>query len=76
LEDITRCITEKGILPETAFRLVTENPAKRLKQYPRKGTLTGGGDGDIVLLDQNYSIKMLFSMGKARIDRREGTTDG
>ncbi|WP_461246857.1 beta-aspartyl-peptidase [Treponema sp. R6D11] len=62
-EDIICCI-ENGIKPEIVFPLVTKNVAKRLKLYPKKGTLKEGSDADILLLDESYNIKSLYSLGK------------
>ncbi|NLG93074.1 MAG: beta-aspartyl-peptidase [Clostridiales bacterium] len=63
-EDILRCITYKKIDPETAFSLVTQNVAKVLKLYPRKGALLEGSDADILVINRNYEMKKLFSSGK------------
>ncbi len=42
----------KGKLPLTKIpELLSENPAKLFNIYPRKGTLSIGSDGDIVLVD-------------------------
>lgn len=62
-DDIRNCIVEKGISPETAFSLVTENPSETLKLRPEKGTLSEGGDADILITDKGYHIKKLFCRG-------------
>lgn len=67
-DDITDCIVRKKLEPETVFRLVTENVAKVLKLYPRKGTLQEGSDADILITDKNYKIDKLFSMGKLMVE--------
>lgn len=67
--DITGCIAE-GIAPETAFSLCTINVARLLKLYPHKGVLAEGSDADILLLDKNYKIKKVFSMGKLVFEAR------
>lgn len=63
-EDIIRCVTYKKIDPETAFSLVTRNVAKVLKLSPQKGMLLEGSDADILITNQNYDMKKLFSLGK------------
>jgi beta-aspartyl-dipeptidase (metallo-type) len=60
--DVVGCI-RKGVPPETAFGLVTENVAGVLKLH-RKGRICEGGDADILVTDKNYEIKMLFSKGR------------
>lgn len=63
-EDIVRCAREKEIGPETAFGFVTQNVAKLLKLYPRKGALREGSDADILLTDRSFRFKKLFCSGK------------
>lgn len=68
LNDIISCITEKQFNPEEIFPLVTENAAKRINQYPKKGTLSEGSDADIIIMNKNYKIEKLFTLGKLVID--------
>jgi beta-aspartyl-dipeptidase (metallo-type) len=67
-EDITACLTRENLSPETVLPLVTENMAKRLKLYPRKGTLSPGSDADILILNKDYGIDMLFAKGNLVVD--------
>ena len=62
-DDLVACI-RSGISPTDAFRLATENVAKLLKLYPKKGTLQEGSDADIVIVNEEFHIRMLFSRGK------------
>lgn len=62
-DDLVACI-RSGINPTDAFRLATENVAKLLKLYPKKGTLQEGSDADIVIVNEEFHIRMLFSRGK------------
>jgi beta-aspartyl-dipeptidase (metallo-type) len=66
--DIRNCVVNEGMNPETAFHFVTENVAKILKLYPKKGTLREGSDADIVLIDKDYHIQKLFCKGKLTVD--------
>ncbi len=68
LKDAVSCITEKGLSPEIVFKLISQNPAKRIKQYPKKGTLAEGSDADILITDNSYRIIKLISMGKLLMD--------
>ncbi|MGI5971166.1 MAG: beta-aspartyl-peptidase [Oscillospiraceae bacterium] len=64
IKDIISCIKQEVLPPSAAFRLATENPARLLNLYPKKGTLREGSDADILIADRNYNIKMLFSRGR------------
>lgn len=72
-DDVISCIKCKQISPETAFGFVTENVAKRLKQFPRKGTLSEGSDADIIITDTDYKLQKLFSMGSLLIGSENGS---
>jgi beta-aspartyl-dipeptidase (metallo-type) len=61
--DLIACV-RSGISPTDAFQLATENVAKLLKLYPQKGTLQVGSDADILIMDEKFRIRMLFSKGK------------
>lgn len=50
-------------LPDT-IRMMTENPAKLLGIDDRKGRLLPGKDADVVLFDENVSVKSVYYMGK------------
>lgn len=67
-KDVINCIVKKNIEPEVVFPMVTENVAKRIKQYPKKGTISEGSDADILILDKEYKIQKLYSIGKLMID--------
>lgn len=69
LADIVACVTKKRIPPEVVFPLVTANAAARLK-LPRKGALRAGYDADILILDKNFRLAMVFAMGEPKIDQR------
>jgi beta-aspartyl-dipeptidase (metallo-type) len=64
LEDIVRSVVDRKLSPEIVFSLVTENVAKLLKLYPKKGSLQLGSDADILLMDRKYRIRKLFGSGK------------
>ena len=52
------CPLEKAIVP------VTENPARALNLYPRKGCILPGSDADLVLLDEELNIRTVYANGK------------
>lgn len=49
---------EKAILP------ATENVARALRLFPRKGALLEGSDADITLLDEQNRIDTVFALGR------------
>lgn len=67
-DDIWHMIMDEKLPPELVFSLVTENVAKRLKLYPKKGALKEGSDADILIVDKNYNVDKLYCMGILKID--------
>ena len=68
---IKALITEQGVDMTTALKLVTENVAKGLEIYPRKGALLEGSDADVLLLDNKLDIDSLFAQGKVMMLDKE-----
>ena len=54
--------TGKGL--EEILPLFTENPAKLIKVFDRKGSIANGKDADLVLLDEKNDIADVFVGGK------------
>jgi N-acetylglucosamine-6-phosphate deacetylase len=48
---------------EEAVKLASENPAKQLKIFDRKGSIAEGKDADLVVLDGNFDVSMAFCRG-------------
>lgn len=69
-EDIVKCITDATLIPEAAFSLATENVAKLLKIFPKKGTIRVGSDADLVILDKEYHINKVFCLGKLMFNNK------
>ncbi|MBW1933580.1 MAG: amidohydrolase family protein [Deltaproteobacteria bacterium] len=53
-----------GCTLEAAVKTVTENPAKLLGIYDRKGSITVGKDADLVLLEKDCSVHATIVGGK------------
>ena len=49
---------------EEILPILTENPAKLVGIYDRKGSIADGKDADLVLLDEDVKISEVFVMGK------------
>lgn len=56
--DITTCSLEDIV------KMTSENPAKLLKIYDRKGSIEIGKDADLVVIDENFNIAMTVCMGE------------
>lgn len=68
--DFCEIIRQNVLPPNEAVALFTENVARRLKLYPKKGVLQPGSDADILLTDQNYQIRMVYAQGRPLLDQQ------
>jgi beta-aspartyl-dipeptidase (metallo-type) len=66
-DDIIGCI-RKGMPVENAFSVVTENVARLLKLYPKKGVLAQGSDADLLIIDAEFNIRLLICMGRTLVE--------
>jgi beta-aspartyl-dipeptidase (metallo-type) len=57
----------EGLKLSDALKVITQNPAKSLKLYPKKGTIQIGSDADIVVMDKDLNIEYVFAKGKCMI---------
>ena len=46
------------------MKLLTENPAKLIGVFDKKGSIEEGKDADLVILDEENSVVDTFVMGK------------
>ncbi|NKE06731.1 MULTISPECIES: N-acetylglucosamine-6-phosphate deacetylase [Mesobacillus] len=58
-----------GISLEEAVKLASENPARQLNIFDRKGSIAPGKDADLVVLDNNHEVAMTFCRGVASYTR-------
>ena len=58
-----------GISLEEAVKLASENPARQLKIFDRKGSIAPGKEADLVVLDRNHEVAMAFCRGVASYTR-------
>ena len=49
---------------EEILKLLTENPAKLIGVFDKKGSIEEGKDADLVILDEENSVVDTFVMGK------------
>lgn len=61
---VAALVREEQIPLEQAVRPCTENVARALKLWPRKGCLAAGSDADILLLGEALNVDSLFAGGR------------
>ncbi|WP_425058968.1 Isoaspartyl dipeptidase [Sporomusa carbonis] len=61
-------VKEEGLDIGTALRFFTSNVAKVLGIYPNKGCIQRGSDADIVVMDQDLNLDMVFAGGKIMME--------
>lgn len=64
---IREAITDEIVSLVEGISLITQNPAKALKLYPKKGTITEGCDADLVLLDKDLNIHTVMAKGQIMV---------
>ena len=62
-DDLAGCI-RAGIPAEQAIAFATENPAKLLHLWPRKGAIAEGADADLLLADREWRIQAVYGGGR------------
>lgn len=68
-EDLRECIIDRKVDLSLVLKTVSENVAKRIKVFPKKGTLAEGSDGDILVIDKHdFSINTVFIGGEKFVD--------
>lgn len=64
-------VENTGISLFEAVRTITENPAKVLRIYDRKGSICIGKDADLTIFDENFNIFGTYVKGKKVYERSE-----
>lgn len=70
-ETIAMMVNKCGCPLEKAIKPATENAARSLGLYPKKGVLAEGSDGDVVLLDGDLMPDTVFAKGKLMMDKKK-----
>lgn len=72
LEDVRTCLANPRLNNHVIIKTVTENPAKLLKLYPKKGAILSGSDADILVLRQDdLSIFRLLAKGEVMVENEK-----
>lgn len=61
-------VKKEGLNISIALKVITSNVAKVLEVYPVKGCIEAGSDADIVVMDEDLNINMVFAKGKKMMD--------
>ncbi len=64
LEQTVKLISEGGLAPVDAFKLLTENPARTMK-LKTKGFIKEGFDADLCIFNEGYKLSGVISRGEA-----------
>lgn len=75
-KDIRSAIKDGIVTLEQGLSLITQNPAKALKLYPRKGTIRENSDADIVLLDSDLNIHSVIAKGQLMVKDYKAVVKG
>lgn len=62
-DGVRRMIQLTGCTLHDIAQMTAVNPAKQIRVFDRKGSLTEGKDADILLIDKNYHIQLTFCRG-------------
>jgi beta-aspartyl-dipeptidase (metallo-type) len=77
LKDLRECVRDKGIDFPTVIKIATENPAKVLKLYPKKGCLRPGSDADVLVLKEaDLSQFRVLAQGEIVVEERKAVKKG
>jgi beta-aspartyl-dipeptidase (metallo-type) len=75
-DEFKALVKKEGIKLSDALKVITQNPAKSLKLYPKKGALQIGSDADIVVMDKDLNIEYVFARGKCMVKERKVVVKG
>lgn len=71
MDRLIRTMVQKAEIPlEDAMRMASETPARLMGVADRKGTLQRGKDADILLLDKELNVLVVWAMGELVSDKR------
>ena len=57
-------MTHWGFSAGTALKMATENPARSIGFFDRKGSITPGKDADVVILDNQFEVMLTIKGGQ------------
>ncbi|KLU60628.1 isoaspartyl dipeptidase [Peptococcaceae bacterium CEB3] len=69
-------VLEEQLELSQSLKVITGNPSRTLKLFPRKGTLKVGADADIVVLNQDLEIEYVFARGYCMVRQGQVVVKG
>ncbi|KLU59926.1 isoaspartyl dipeptidase [Peptococcaceae bacterium CEB3] len=76
LREFRDLVYEEGLELSESLKVVTQNPARSLKLWPRKGALQVGADADILVLDEELNPEYVFARGRCLVRRGKPIVKG
>lgn len=70
-QSVKRLVEQVGLPLPQALRMASENPARSIGAFDRKGSLQSGRDADIVVLNDDLSVLLTIARGLIVYDARE-----
>jgi beta-aspartyl-dipeptidase (metallo-type) len=75
--DVRTSVLDEKLEFTDVIKTVTENPARVLKLYPKKGSLLPGSDADILVLKENdLNIYRLIAKGEVVVEEQKAIRKG
>jgi beta-aspartyl-dipeptidase (metallo-type) len=75
-QEVRDAILTEGVPPESALRVITQNPASILK-LSQKGMVKEGKDADLVLLNKaDFTIDTVIALGKVMVENGTAIVKG
>ncbi len=71
-----KSVVDAGIDIASALSIVSANPARHLRLYPRKGVIAAGSDADLVVLNEDLTIDKVIAMGQLMVDGGQAVVKG
>lgn len=75
-KELVMLVKEYGMDIEEALRFFTSNVAKALGIYPRKGNISQGSDGDLLLLNKDLELEYVIAKGKVLMEEGKVVVKG
>ncbi|GAA0289992.1 N-acetylglucosamine-6-phosphate deacetylase [Gracilibacillus halotolerans] len=69
IDGVKNMMNIAGATIDDIIRMASMNPAKQIGVYDRKGSIEVGKDADILLLDEDYTIRYTICKGKIAYER-------